>query len=220
MSRAAKLEDLKKRIAGKGRLLVAFSGGVDSSLLAKVANDVLGDYALAVILDSETLPRSELKQARELAESLGLNYMVAEFSILTDEDFTQNPATQMLHLQKKIRGSSQEHRPRTGHKLHSRWCQPLRLQGLSARDPGLRRRRNLASFCGFRDHQRGYSIPGPEPRPRQLEQAFLCLPLLTNSLWGEDHRRQSRNGRRGRGLSERLGIRTASGKGSWPDGKN
>ena len=55
-----KLEDLKKRIAEKRKLLVAYSGGVDSSLLAKVAHDVLGDSALAVILDTETMPRSEL----------------------------------------------------------------------------------------------------------------------------------------------------------------
>ncbi len=41
MSRAAKLQDLKDRIAEKGKILVAYSGGVDSSLLAKVANDVL-----------------------------------------------------------------------------------------------------------------------------------------------------------------------------------
>ena len=44
MNRAdGKLKDLKKRIAKKGKLLVAYSGGVDSSLLAKVAHDVLGD---------------------------------------------------------------------------------------------------------------------------------------------------------------------------------
>ena len=86
---SCKLEDLKDRIAGKGRLLVAYSGGVDSSLLAKVANDVLGESALAVILDSVTLARSELEQSRELAKSLGLNFRVAKFSILTDDEFAK-----------------------------------------------------------------------------------------------------------------------------------
>jgi uncharacterized protein len=101
MSLTAKLEDLKDRIAGKGRLLVAYSGGVDSSLLAKVANDVLGESALAVILDSETLARSELEQSREQAKSLGLNFRVAKFSILTDDEFAKNPATRCYICKKK-----------------------------------------------------------------------------------------------------------------------
>ncbi len=101
MSRASKLEDLKNRIAGNGKLLVAYSGGVDSSLLAKVANDVLGDSALAVVLDSFTLARSELEQARELADSLGLNYVVAKFSILADDEFSNNPATRCYICKKK-----------------------------------------------------------------------------------------------------------------------
>lgn len=101
MNLADKLEDLKKRIAEKGKLLVAYSGGVDSSLLARVAHDVLGDEALAVILDSETMPRSELLQAIALAKSLGLNYQVAEFSILMEEQFMQNPVTRCYICKKK-----------------------------------------------------------------------------------------------------------------------
>jgi uncharacterized protein len=96
-----KLEDLKKRIAEKGTLLVAYSGGVDSSLLAKVANDVLGENAFCVLLDSETLPRSELKNARELAKSLGLNFQVAKYSVLEDEEFVENPASRCYLCKKK-----------------------------------------------------------------------------------------------------------------------
>jgi len=101
MNRADKLEDLKKRIAEKEKLLVAYSGGVDSSLLAKVARDVLGDGTLAVILDSETMPRSELLQAMALAKSQGLNCQVTEFSILADEQFLQNPANRCYICKKK-----------------------------------------------------------------------------------------------------------------------
>lgn len=86
-----KLYDLKQRIAEKGRLLVAYSGGVDSSLLAKMANDVLGDNALCVILNSETMARSELKHAVDLAESLGLNYQIAEYAALIGSEFAANP---------------------------------------------------------------------------------------------------------------------------------
>jgi len=101
MNRADKLEDLKKRIAEKGELLVAYSGGVDSSLLARVAHDVLGERALAVILDSETMPRSELENARKLAASQGLNYRVAKFSILKEEPFCQNSTNRCYICKKK-----------------------------------------------------------------------------------------------------------------------
>lgn len=91
MNWSVKLEDLKRRIAEKERLLIAYSGGVDSSLLAKVAANVLGKNALCVILDCETMPRSELQHAVELAKSLGLNYRVAKYSMLENGEFTENP---------------------------------------------------------------------------------------------------------------------------------
>lgn len=91
MDCADKLRDLQKRISERGKVLVAFSGGVDSSLLAIVASDVLGDNALCVILDMEAVPRSELQQAVDLAESLALNYRVAKCSLLGEIRFIENP---------------------------------------------------------------------------------------------------------------------------------
>ncbi len=96
-----KLNELKKRIANKNRILVAYSGGVDSSLLAKVAADTLGNDALCVILDSETMPRSELNHAVETAESLGLNFYVAKYSMLEDEKFLENPPTRCYTCKKE-----------------------------------------------------------------------------------------------------------------------
>jgi uncharacterized protein len=101
MDPADKLEDLKKRIAEKGKLLVAYSGGVDSSLLSKVAHDVLGGNALAVILDSRIIPRSEIESARDQAKILELNYLIAEFSILEEEQFCNNPVTRCYICKKK-----------------------------------------------------------------------------------------------------------------------
>jgi uncharacterized protein len=91
MDCAEKLQGLKKKLAEKEKILISFSGGVDSSLLAKVAGDVLGENALCVILDSETMPRSELENAKRLARSLGINYRVARYSIFRDPDFIKNP---------------------------------------------------------------------------------------------------------------------------------
>ena len=107
MNHTDKLDELKKRIAEKGKLLVAYSGGVDSSLLASVAHDVLRDKSLAVVLDSETVPRSELQHATALAKYMGLNYWVAKFSILKNDKFSQNPATR-CHICKKKVGSGLE----------------------------------------------------------------------------------------------------------------
>jgi len=99
-----KLEDLKRRITERGRLLIAYSGGVDSGLLAKIATDVLGNNALCVILDSETMSRSDLGHAVKLAESLGLNYRIAKYTILTDHGFTANPPTRCYICKKESIG--------------------------------------------------------------------------------------------------------------------
>jgi len=91
MTWSEKLADLKQRIASKDRILVAYSGGVDSSLLAKIACDILKDNALCVILDSETLARSELLQAEKQARRFGLNYMLLKCPMLSKEEFLKNP---------------------------------------------------------------------------------------------------------------------------------
>ncbi|MDM7911700.1 MAG: ATP-dependent sacrificial sulfur transferase LarE [Methanotrichaceae archaeon] len=76
-------------------------GGVDSSLLAKVASDVLSENALCVLLDSETLPESERRYAEELAKSLGLNLKIAKYSILEDEEFVKNPLVRCYLCKKR-----------------------------------------------------------------------------------------------------------------------
>jgi len=95
-----KLADLRQMIAKKEKILIAYSGGVDSSLLASVAGDVLKENALSVILDSETLPRSELLHAEELARSLGLNFEVRKCSLLSLEGFVNNPPNRCYFCKK------------------------------------------------------------------------------------------------------------------------
>ena len=90
MNFCSQLKNIRSEIAKKGKIIVAYSGGVDSSLLAKIAHDVLGENALCVIIDSETLPRSELDYAVQLAQSLGLNYEVIRMHFLSAEEFVQN----------------------------------------------------------------------------------------------------------------------------------
>ncbi len=71
-------------------MLVAFSGGVDSTLLLKVAYDTLGDRAIAATADSETYPREELEQARELAALIGCRHIVVETHELQLEGYAAN----------------------------------------------------------------------------------------------------------------------------------
>lgn len=95
-----KLEKIREKIAEKEKIIVAFSGGVDSSLLAKISRDTLGENALCIILDSETLPRSELDHANDLARSLDLKHEVVKCSPLVDEEFLKNSPTRCYYCKK------------------------------------------------------------------------------------------------------------------------
>jgi uncharacterized protein len=89
--RAEKLNRLKEILHEDERILIAFSGGLDSSFLAWVAAEVLGDGALLVTLDSEAMPRSELLEAEKIARSLGLRHRIVGSRILESEDIADNP---------------------------------------------------------------------------------------------------------------------------------
>ena len=89
---ADKIAMVKRALASKGRVLISYSGGVDSSLLARIARDALGDDALCVILDTETYPRRELEEALSFARSMGFNCQVVRYSALEDPAFKANPA--------------------------------------------------------------------------------------------------------------------------------
>jgi uncharacterized protein len=73
-----KIRRLCAVIAEKKSLLVAFSGGIDSSVVAKVAFEVLGVQSAAVTIDSPTLPRRELAMARRLAKEIGIRHRIVQ----------------------------------------------------------------------------------------------------------------------------------------------
>nr|WP_089740239.1 ATP-dependent sacrificial sulfur transferase LarE [Gracilibacillus ureilyticus] len=86
-----KYETLTSILHDMKKVVVAFSGGVDSTFLLKAAIDTLGkENVLAVTADSETYPTSELEEAVKLAEHIGANHQVIETSELAIPGYTEN----------------------------------------------------------------------------------------------------------------------------------
>lgn len=88
----SKLDQLRELLRSYGSCLVAYSGGVDSVFLARVARDVLGDKSLAVIADSASLPRRELAEALEIAERFEIPVRVVHTQEFQNPNYTANPA--------------------------------------------------------------------------------------------------------------------------------
>ena len=87
-----KLEKLRALLKSYGSCLVAYSGGVDSVFLARVAHEALGDRALAAIADSPSLPRRELAEALELATKFAFPVRVLQTQEFANDSYTANPA--------------------------------------------------------------------------------------------------------------------------------
>jgi pyridinium-3,5-biscarboxylic acid mononucleotide sulfurtransferase len=97
-----KAERLRQILAGRGRLLVAYSGGVDSAFLAWTAYQVLGSEMRAVIADSASLARTHLEDALAFAREGGIPVEVVETQELENPAYIRNDAMRCFHCKDEL----------------------------------------------------------------------------------------------------------------------
>lgn len=98
----AKLMRLKAILAELDSALVAYSGGVDSTLLLRVARDVLGERVVAATASSQTYPAAEIRLADELARQMGVRQLHLETDELADERFVSNPPERCYYCKAEL----------------------------------------------------------------------------------------------------------------------
>ena len=100
----AKYEALKEDLAALGSVAVAFSGGVDSTLLLHAAHEALGESALAVTVSSRAFPKRELEEAKAFCEAEGIRQLVLAFDELEIKGFAQNPPNRCYLCKRELFG--------------------------------------------------------------------------------------------------------------------
>src|ERR671934_2342408 len=99
---ATRLNDARRLVRDLGSVLVAYSGGVDSTLLLKLAMDELGDGAVAVLASSPAYPESEQSAARDLAASLGARLVEVVTSEVELEAYARNNPDRCFHCKEEL----------------------------------------------------------------------------------------------------------------------
>lgn len=97
-----KLNRVRAILDGTSGVVVAFSGGVDSTLLAAVSHERLGDRALAVTALSPTYPAHEQAEAAELAKKIGIRHRMVESNELEIPGYAQNPVNRCYHCKSEL----------------------------------------------------------------------------------------------------------------------
>jgi pyridinium-3,5-biscarboxylic acid mononucleotide sulfurtransferase len=99
-----KYEKLRQFIAEKGKdgVVIALSGGVDSSTLAAVCHEVLRDKAVAVTARSPTYTAQEMDEAQEVAREIGIKLIIVETDELSNEEFSRNPENRCYYCKKEL----------------------------------------------------------------------------------------------------------------------
>lgn len=96
------MEKLLAILRDMRRVAVAFSGGVDSAVVAKAAHLALGEQACAVTADSPSVPRSEIAQAEELARVIGIRHRLVSTDEFSNPDYVRNDGTRCYYCKDEL----------------------------------------------------------------------------------------------------------------------
>jgi uncharacterized protein len=111
----AKATALRANLRGLGRLLVAYSGGVDSAYLAFAARQTLGDQMLAVIADSPSLPRTQLQDAIAFAQEQAIPLQVIATTEMERDEYLRNDGSRCFHCKDELFTVMEEFRTADGY---------------------------------------------------------------------------------------------------------
>ena len=131
----AKRDRLLEILRGLESAAVAFSGGIDSTVVARAAHEALGDRAVAVTADSPSVPRAELEDARRLAEQIGIRHHIVATAEFEDTDYVRNDGSRCYYCKSELYDQIEMLLPQFGVKVI---CSGANLDDMGDYRPGLK----------------------------------------------------------------------------------